>query len=70
MSTNTARPSLTSVIGRELVYSRRYDANRVTGDRNGLYIHMVLGKKRPEGAFDGFKGVKSELESNLNVLWN
>ena len=33
------------MIGRELVYSRRYDANRVTGGRNGLYIDMVLGKK-------------------------
>jgi len=42
----------------------------VTGDRNGLYIHIVLGKKRPEGAFDGFKGMKSESESNLNALWN
>ena len=28
VSTNPARPSLTSVIGRELVYSGRYDANR------------------------------------------
>ena len=70
MSTNPARPSLTSVIGRELVYSRRYDANRMTVDRNGLYIHMVLGKKRPEGAFNGIEGVKSETESNLNALWN
>ena len=42
----------------------------MTVDRDGLYIHMVLGKKRPEGAFDGFKGVKSETESNLNALWN
>ena len=58
------------MIGRELVYSRRYDANRVTVDRSGLYIHIVLGKKRPEGAFDGFKGMKSELESSLNALWN
>ena len=33
------------MIGRELVYSRRYDANRVTVGRNGLYIDMVLGKK-------------------------
>ena len=39
-------------------------------DRSGLYIHIVLGKKRPEGAFDGFKGMKSELESSLNALWN
>ena len=44
-STNPARPSLTSVIGRELVYSRRYDANREAGERNGLYIDIVLGKK-------------------------
>ena len=67
VKTNPARPSLTSVIGRELVYSKRYDANRMTVDRNGLYIHMVLGKKRPEGAFDGFKGVKSVIDSNLNA---
>ena len=33
------------MIGRELVYSRRYDANRVTVGRNGLYIDMVLEKK-------------------------
>ena len=55
---------------RSLVYSRRDDANRMTVDRNGLYIHIVLGKKRPEGAFDGFKGMKSESDSNLNALWN
>ena len=59
VSTNPARPSLTSVIGRELVYSRRYDANRVTVERNGLYIHMVLGKKLSKkvlgfGTFDRF----------------
>ena len=30
LSTNPARPSLTSVIGRELVYSKWYDANRKT----------------------------------------
>ena len=42
----------------------------MTVERNGLYIDMVLGKKRPEGAFDGFKGMKSDLESNLNALWN
>ena len=33
------------MIGRELVYSRRYDANRVTVERNALYIDIVLGKK-------------------------
>ena len=30
VSPNPARPSFTLVIGRELVYSRRYDANGVT----------------------------------------
>ena len=67
VSTNPARPSLTSVIGRELVYSRRYDANRVTVDRNRLYIDMVLGKKRPNRAFGGFKGMKSRVDSKLNA---
>ena len=33
------------MIGRKLVYSRRYDANRMTVERNGLYIDIVLGKK-------------------------
>ena len=70
VSTNPARPSLTSVIGRELVYSRRYDANRKTVKRNRLYIDSVLGKKRPKWALDGFKGVKSRVTSNLNALWN
>ena len=55
VSTNPARPSLTSVIGRELVYSRRYDANRMTGDRNGLYIHMVLGKNDRNGPLMGLR---------------
>ena len=30
------------MIGRELVYSRRYDANRVTVGRNGLYTLVCL----------------------------
>ena len=41
VSTNAARgyarPSLTSVIGRELVYSRRYDANRKPARKYALY---------------------------------
>ena len=36
---------MTSVIGRELVYSRRYDANQVIVERNGPYIDIMLGKK-------------------------
>ena len=55
VSTNPARPSLTSVIGRELVYSRRYDANRVTVERNGLYIHIVLGKNDQNGPLMGLR---------------
>ena len=58
------------MIGRELVYSRRYDANRKTVERNRLYIDIVLGKKRPKWALDGFKGVKSRVTSNLNALSN
>ena len=38
--------------------------------RNGLYIDIVLGKKRPKWALDGFKGVKSRVTSNLNALWD
>ena len=52
---NPARPSLTSVIGRELVYSRRYDANRMTVETNGLYIHMVLGKNDLNGPLMGLR---------------
>ena len=33
------------MIGRELVYSRRYDANRKSVETSRLYIHMVLVKK-------------------------
>ena len=40
VSTNPARPSLTSVIGRELVYSRRYDANRKSGIKSSLNSHF------------------------------
>ena len=40
---------------RELVYSRRYDANRMTGERNGLYIHMVLGKNDQKGPLIGLR---------------
>ena len=38
VSTNPARRSLTSVIGRELVYSTRYDAKRRTAFLAELYI--------------------------------
>ena len=38
--------------------------------RNGLYIDIVLVKKRLKWALDGFNGTKSEIDSNLNVLWN
>ena len=40
VSTNPARPSLTSVIGRELVYSRRYDANRMTLSKRPFYLNF------------------------------
>ena len=39
-------------------------------DRNGLYIDIVLRKKRPKWAFDGFKGIESRVDSNLNALQN
>ena len=55
VSTNPARPSLTSVIGRELVYSRRYDANRVTVERYSLYIDIVLGKNDRNGPWVGLR---------------
>ena len=48
VSTNPARRSLTSVIGRELVYSTRYDANRKAVDRDHLYRNFTSIKKAIE----------------------
>ena len=58
VSTNPARPSLTSVIGRELVYSRRYDANRMTLSKRAFYHFFQLTKIDHKGPWDG-KGVVS-----------
>ena len=43
------------MIGRELVYSRRYDANRVTVVRNRLYIHILLVKNDQWGPLMGLR---------------
>ena len=55
------------MIGRELVYSRRYDANRKSVETSRLYIHMVLVKKRAIGGPYRFKGVMSAMDFNLKL---
>ena len=61
VSTNPARPSLTSVIGRELVYSRRYDANRKRVALHWFYTKHLQTKNailRSENSRQGFQGNK------------
>ena len=64
------RPSLTSVIGRELVYSRRYDANRKPVERYGLYIYMVLKKNYLKKSSDlGFLDVPFSIHFLMFSYW-
>ena len=74
VSTNPARPSLNSVIGRELVHSRRYNANRQLRIWKQIYFHRNY---YDISNLKLFIGINILLEYNLedykcevNALWN
>ena len=55
------------MIGRELVYSRRYDANRERVDQSGLYIYTVLLKKLSKKVLEFGRNV--QFRGLFKIFW-